>query len=279
MVIVVVLPLTQFLQRNSAPQWRAFDEEFPLFVCLCAVAANAFGAGHTEALTYDHMHLAFPDTKASTAWYIKYLGATARPDGADGVFFGPVRFNMRKAENVAPSSGSVIDAVGLSYADLDGRLKVLEGSGAKVLQTSKSITGIGRLAVIEDPWGTKIDLVQDPKLLGFHHARVLATDPVAVKKWFAETLGGENAKMGNTDGLKFGGIWLMIDKAATPPRASDGTTIDHLGFRTKDIKAELADLESKGVKATGAPRQDPNVPTTFATFIEGATGRIEMTQR
>lgn len=49
--------------------------------------------------------------------------------------------------------------------------------------------------------------------------------------------------------------------------------------RTKDIKTELADLEAKGVKATGAPRQDPNVPTTFATFIEGATGRIEMTQR
>ena len=70
-----------------------------------------------------------------------------------------------------------------------------------------------------------------------------------------------------------------IDKAPTPPRASDGTTIDHLGFRTKDIKTELADLEAKGVKATGAPRQDPNVPTTFATFIEGATGRIEMTQR
>ena len=55
--------------------------------------------------------------------------------------------------------------------------------------------------------------------------------------------------------------------------------IDHLGFRTRDIKSELADLDAKGVKATGAPRQDPNVSTTFATFIEGATGRIEMTQR
>ena len=250
-----------------------------IFACLCAVAASASAAGNTEALTYDHMHLAFPDTKASTAWYIKYLGATARPDGADGVFFGPIRFNMRKAENLAPSSGSVVDAVGLSFVDLDARLNVLEGSGAKVLQAPKNVTGMGRMAVIEDPWGTKIELVQDPKLLGFHHARVLATDPVAMRKWFAETLGGENAKMGNAEVLKFGGIWLIIDKAATPPRASDGTTIDHLGFRTKDIKTELAALESKGVKATGSPRQDPNVATTFATFIEGATGRIEMTQR
>jgi hypothetical protein len=51
--------------------------------------------------------------------------------------------------------------------------------------------------------------------------------------------------MGNADVLKFGGIWLIIDKAATSPRASDGTTIDHLGFRTKDIKTELADLERR----------------------------------
>ena len=249
------------------------------FVCFCALSGHAFAAGQPEALTYDHMHLAFPDTKASTAWYIKYLGATARPDGADGVFFGPIRFNMRKADNLVPSSGSVVDAVGLSYADLDARLKALDGSGAKVLQAPKNVAGMGRMAVIEDPWGTKIELVQDPTLLGFHHARVLATDPAAMRKWFADMMGGESGKIGNTDALKFGGIWLIIDKAATAPRASDGTTIDHLGFRTKDIKTELADLEAKGVIATGPPRQDPNVSTTFATFIQGVTGRIEMTQR
>ena len=250
-----------------------------VFACLCALAGNPSAAGHTEALTYDHMHLAFPDTKASTAWYIKYLGAAARPDGMDGVFFGPIRFNMRRLENAKPSAGSVIDAVGISFADLDAQLKILDGSGAKVLQAPRTVAGIGKMAVIEDPWGTKIELVQDLRLLGFHHARVLAVDPVATRQWFADMLGGENGKIGTADALQFGGVWLIIDKAPTPPRASDGTTIDHLGFRTRDIKTELADLESKGVKSTGAPRQDPNVPTTFATFIEGATGRIEMTQR
>jgi predicted enzyme related to lactoylglutathione lyase len=248
-------------------------------MCLFGLAGHLFAAGQTEALTYDHMHLAFPDTKASTAWYIKYLGAAARPDGMDGVFFGPIRFNMRKLENPKPSSGSVVDAVGLSFSDLDKQLKALEGSGAKVLETPRNVAGMGRMAVIEDPWGTKIELVQDSRLLGFHHARVLATDPIAMRRWFVETLGGEPGKVGASDALKFGGIWLIIDKADTPPRPSDGTTIDHLGFRTRDLKRELADLEAKGVKATGAPRQDPNVPTTFATFIEGATGRIEMTQR
>src|SRR5690242_2431422 len=142
-----------------------------VFACLCALAGNLLAAGPTEALTYDHMHLAFPDTHAATEWYIKYLGATARPDGMDGVFFGPIRFNMRKAAGVVGSDGAMIEAVGLSYADLDARMKVLDGSGAKVLQPAHLVAGSGRTATIEDPWGTRIELVQDPQLVGLHHVR------------------------------------------------------------------------------------------------------------
>jgi hypothetical protein len=68
-------------------------------------------------------------------------------------------------------------------------------------QAIVALACLGRMAVIEDPLGTKIELVQDEKLLGVHHARVLATDPVAMRKWFADTRGGENGKIGNSDAL------------------------------------------------------------------------------
>lgn len=235
----------------------------------------------TEALTFDHIHLAFPDTHAATEWYITYLGATARPDGMDGVFFGPIRFNMLKAATVVGSRGSVIDAVGLSYPDLQARLRIVlaDGSGAKIVQPQHAVEGLGQLAVIEDPWGTKIELVQDPQLLGFHHVRVRSVDPAAMRAWFVDKLGAETGKVGDVDALKFGGIWLLVDKADAAPRASDGTTLNHLGFRTKNIKTEIADLQANGVKVLGEPRQDPNVATTSATFFEGATGRTELTQR
>jgi predicted enzyme related to lactoylglutathione lyase/catechol 2,3-dioxygenase-like lactoylglutathione lyase family enzyme len=237
-------------------------------------------AATTEALTYDHIHLAFPDTHAATEWYIKYLGATARPDGADGVFFGPIRFNMAKAASVVGSGGSVIDAVGLSYPDLQARLRiVLDGSGAKLVQPQHPVEGFGQMAVIEDPWGTKIELVQDPQVLGFHHARVRAVDPAAMRAWFVDKLGAEKSQLAGADALKFGGIWLLVDKADSAPRASDGTTLNHLGFRTKDIKSEMANLQANAVKVLGEPRQDPNVATTSATFFEGPTGRTELTQR
>jgi predicted enzyme related to lactoylglutathione lyase len=246
---------------------------------LMIAAAPVRGAG-TEALTWDHMHLAFPDPHAATEWYIKYLGAAARPDGMDGVFFGPIRFNMRKAPSVVGSGGAVIDSVGLSFADVDAQLKALEGSGAKIVQTARAMPGMGRVAIIEDPWGTRIELVQDAQLLGFHHVRVRSQNPATMRTWFAEKLGGEPGRIAQVENaVKFGGIWLIIDQADAPPRAADGTTLDHLGFRTKDIKTEIANLQTGGVRVLGDPRQDPNVATTYATFFESPTGRTELTQR
>ena len=245
-----------------------------------ALVAASASAASAEPLTFDHIHLAFPDTHAATEWYIKYLGATARPDGMDGVFFGPIRFNMRKAAGVVGSAGSTIEAVGLSYADLDARLKALDGSGAKILQPPHVVAGLGRTATIEDVWGTRIELVQDPQLVGLHHVRVRTTDPAAMRTWFVEKLGAAQAQgQGPGTVLKFGSIWLFIDKADVQPRASDGTTLDHLGFRTTDIRSEIAALQAGGVKVLGEPRQDPNVATTSATFFESPTGRTELTQR
>jgi catechol 2,3-dioxygenase-like lactoylglutathione lyase family enzyme len=147
------------------------------------------------------------------------------------------------------------------------------------VQPAHMVEGVGRMAIIEDPWGTKIELVQDPQLLGFHHTRVRALDPAAMRAWFTEKVGAQPGHLGGAESLKLGGIWLVIDKADASPRPSDGTTLDHLGFRTKDIKTEIANLQAGGVKVLGEPRQDPNVATTFATFFEAPTGRIELTQR
>ena len=249
-----------------------------LFVSTMSASAQT-PTTQLEALTFDHMHLAFPDPHGSTEWYIKYLGAAARPDGMDGVFFGPIRFNMRKLANPTSSDGATIDAIGLSYRDIAAELKMLDGSGAKVLEPVHQARGWKRMAIVEDPWGTKLELVEDPQLLGFHHVRLRVIDPVAIRSWFAQKLGGQPARFNGNDALTFGGIWLLIDKADAEPRPSEGTAIDHLGFRTKEINGELTVLAANGVKATGAPRQDPNVATTYATFIVGPLGRMELTQR
>jgi catechol 2,3-dioxygenase-like lactoylglutathione lyase family enzyme len=231
-----------------------------------------------EALTYDHIHISVTDTKAATAWYIKHLGATARPDGMDGVFFGRIRFNVRQTDTIVPSHGTLLESVGLSYASLAERMRALDGSGARIIQAPREVAGVPT-AIIEDPWGVRIELVQDPALLGFHHVRLRTTDPGAMLAWFTGKLGGQPATSNWASGLKFGGIWLIVEKADAEPAPSANTAIDHLGFRTKDIKAAVADFTANGVKVLGDPRQDRIVATTFATNIEGLPGRVELTMR
>jgi lactoylglutathione lyase len=251
---------------------------FLILAVLVGTVATPRLAVAAEALTYDHMHISVTDTKAATAWYIKHLGATARPDGMDGVFFGRIRFNMRQTDKIVPSHGTLLESVGLSYANLDERMRALEGSDAKIIQAPRDVAGV-RTAIVEDPWGVRIELVQDPALLGFHHVRLRTTDPGAMLAWFTEKLGGQPAKSGQMSGLKFGGIWLLVDKADAEPAPSANTAIDHLGFRTKNIKDAVADLSVSGVKVLGDPRQDRIVATTYATNIEGLPGRVELTMR
>jgi len=70
-----------------------------------------------------------------------------------------------------------------------------------------------RSAQVMDPWGTMIEVVQDPKKLGFHHITVITPDPPAALAWFAGTFGGKIAKYENSlDGISYGGVWLFASK-------------------------------------------------------------------
>ena len=110
--------------------------------------------------------------------------------------------------------------------------------------------------MIEDPWGVKLELVEDPQLLGFHHAHTRAADPAAMLRWFEDVFGGRRGMLkGRIEGLQFGPVWLLVDRADNPP-PSDGHAIDHLGFRTTDITSELAYLKGRNVPVLGEPRPD-----------------------
>ena len=51
----------------------------------------------------------------------------------------------------------------------------------------------------------------------------------------------ERGRMHGVEGLRYGGIWLVVDRGDVAP--ADGNAIDHLGFRTKDIKAKIGETE------------------------------------
>jgi lactoylglutathione lyase len=233
-----------------------------------------------ETLTFDQVHLGVPNPEAAAQWYRQYLGA-APGDHSDRVMFGPIRFIFLKNDAPVPSRGASIDHIGLSFADLDARMRSLEGSGMRVATPVNAVAGMYRSGFIEDPWGARIEVLEDPETIGLHHVHLQVPDPAGSRSWYIERFGGTAAKLkGTVDGIKYGDVWLLVDRGASVPSRSH--TIDHIGWRMPDLLGTAAELKTKGVSFTIEPHPGPEAPhaPVLMSFTEDPWGvKIELLQR
>jgi catechol 2,3-dioxygenase-like lactoylglutathione lyase family enzyme len=245
-----------------------------LGLCFAFVAATASAAadgGLVKADDFHNVHIRVPDPPKAGEWYVKSLGATAGR-APQLIFFGKTLIEFVKDEAAKPSAGSAIDHIGLSYADLDAQMKVLAANGAKVVTPVRDVPGLFKLGFIEDPWGTKIEVVQDTEQLGFHHVHLSVPDPTSVLSWYHEAFGGERGKLkGRIEGLRYGGVWLLAAASAAgeKPAGSAGRAIYNLAWTVPSVDDAVAALKAKGLKATVEPR---SLPTVRYAFVEDPNG-------
>jgi catechol 2,3-dioxygenase-like lactoylglutathione lyase family enzyme len=229
----------------------------------------------------DHIHLAAPDQAQAVEWYARLFGGEKTAEGSERLMFGDTRIIFQRNATAKPSMGSAIDHIGFSVTDLYATMKALEAGGARVVTPAREVAGLFKLAFVEDPWGVRLEVVQDAAKLGVHHIHLRAPDPGAVLKWYADAFGGTIGKLKDRiDGISYGGIWVLVQKGETTPSA--GHAIDHLGFRPVNVDGAVAALRVKNVKVTTEPR-DLTLPSGTKmrlAFIEGPEGaRIELVQR
>src|SRR5215470_10155955 len=221
------------------------------FVCSALTALAASVAAQTWP--YDHIHLNVPDPAAASAWYVKYFGARPNPEGPDRLMLGSTRLLFIKKADAKPSAGSAVDHIGFSFADLDAKMKEFQAAGIKVVTPVRDVQGLFKLGFIEDPWGTRIEVVQDSDKLGLHHIHLRAPDTDAALAWYKQKFGGETAKLKNRiDGVTYSGVWLLFQKGDATP--SEGHAIDHIGWRTTDLAGKATEYKGAGVKFTTEPR-------------------------
>lgn len=255
-----------------------------VLVCagLLSAALGAPASAQTPVLPIlDHIHLNVPDPAKGVEWYQKNFGGTPMTEGADRLMFGDTRLIFLRNANGQPSTGSALDHLGFSFADLDAKMKDLEAAGVKVVTPVRDVAGLFKLGFVEDPWGTRIEVVQDPDTLGLHHVHLRGPDPAAVLAWYKEKFGGDAGKLkGRIDGLTYGGVWILAQRGDAVP--SEGHAVDHIGWRTTNLDAKIAELKAQRVKITTEPR-----PLTLASgtslhfaYLEGpVVAKIELVQR
>ena len=251
-------------------------------VTAAAAAPGTVASAQTPILPIlDHIHLNVPDQAKGVEWYQKAFGGKTLAEAPDRLMLGETRLIFLKNDKGQPSTGSALDHIGFSVADLDAKMKELEAAGAKVVTPARDVPGLFKLAFVEDPWGTRIEVVQDSEKLGLHHVHLRAPDPAVALAWYKEKFGGETAKLKDRiDGLRFGGVWILVTRGDATP--SEGHAIDHIGWQTPNLASKTSELKAQGVKFTTEPRPLKLASGTMVNFayLEGPSGaKIELVQR
>jgi catechol 2,3-dioxygenase-like lactoylglutathione lyase family enzyme len=214
------------------------------------VTAAAVPARAADA-TYHHVHLTAPSPEEATQWYVTHMGCEPAPGRKDAARCGAVQLLFYRRAPKAGTEGTGMHHIGFSFLNLAQKMKELEAAGVKIVRPM----GEGRLkaAFVEDPWGTRIELVEDPESLGLYHVHLHTPDPAQTLTWYQSAFGGQllKRKLSGVEGLLYGTFWVLATKPAAnelPLQPTDGRAVDHLGFSFANLDASVAELKGKGVK-------------------------------
>ena len=244
------------------------------------VAASSLVVLPARALAadYHHVHITGSSPSEGVRWYQRHLDCEPVADRPDAADCDGVELIFMVQPTMGSTQGTGVNHIGFSYPDLDAKMAELEavgvrGSGVRLQRfpdgaTVRDIPGLFKIGFIFDPWGTRIEMVEDPEYLGFHHIHLSATDPAATLEWYRDVFGGETDSLrGRLDGLRFGDVWVLAsDHGAGTPAATRGRALDHIGFVVPDLDAAAADMRRKGVVF----QEEPAVPEGGRTSAKRA---------
>jgi catechol 2,3-dioxygenase-like lactoylglutathione lyase family enzyme len=250
---------------------------------VCGVRAQS-----KTILPFDHIHLNEPAAEASLWWEKNIPGGRRITEAPNRIMYGAVRLMFLSPRSSGGSDGSVIEHLGFSVADLDATMSALAAIGTKIVEPVKDTPGLYKTAMIESPWGTRVQLVQDRALLGLHHVQLRSPDTEGMYAWLLDKFGGERTKIkGQIDSVRYSDIpgftTVYIVAAKGTSVASQGRVIDHIGWRSiGTINETKAMLEGKKVQLTSqpSPLNLPNGPSINFFYVAGPDGtRIELVER
>lgn len=210
---------------------------------------------------YHHMHLSAPDAVEAAAWYMEHMdcedfgrAGACQIGSTQIIWFGD-------RPDAGPSVGTGVDHIGFSFPDLEAKMAGWKAAGLDIENPDepiREIPGLFKLAFLSDPWGTRIEVVEDAEWPDFHHIHLFTPDPEGTIDWYANIFGGERDSLkGRIPGLRYGGVWLVAQQVDAP-EGTQGRAIDHLGFGFANLEAAAADIRAKGVEFTMEPRPYTN---------------------
>ena len=245
---------------------------------VAAVASLVAIPAVARAADYHHVHVTASNATEAVKWYTEHMDCQPLSDREDGIDCDGAEIVFVSRPALGTSQRTGIDHISFSYADLTAKMAELEavgvrGSGVRLQRfedgsTLRDVPGLFKIGFVFDPWGTRIELVEDADYLGFHHIHLSSTDPAATLAWYHDVFGGETARLRDSlDGILLNDIWLLASRHEEgAPAATAGRAIDHIAFSVEDLNAAAIEMRAKGVEFV----QDPAVPSNGRTSAKRA---------
>jgi catechol 2,3-dioxygenase-like lactoylglutathione lyase family enzyme len=242
-------------------------------------------ASQSLATPYDHIHLAADDAEQAVNWYVKHFGgeatrflrSTDTELPIDRVMYGDIAVIFFERDPGEGSVGSGVDHFGFSVGNVPELVADIVADGGTQLGDFVEFSGM-QIGFVEDPWGTKIELINDPELRGMHHLHLSSPDSQATLQWYADNFGGESERWKDVlPGLNYGDIWLLVSQVQQAVAPTQGRSFDHLGWKFSDLTAAHRNLQANDVEFTMDPRDFRSIRIAF---VEGPDGvRIELVEK
>ncbi len=190
-----------------------------------------------ETCRFRRLILNATDPAAAADWYVKHLGgealASSAPGGGTARFRagdGTADLHWRPAEAPGPSLGTGLDHSGWSVEDLAATHAAMLADGATEFWTPRHF-GPAKLHIsfVTDPWGAKIELLEDADHAGFHHVHVLGPDWETDRAWLVERAPGRVETFKDVLlAIDYGTMRVLFRETDDELAPTAGRAIDHL---------------------------------------------------
>jgi len=251
-----------------------------ILTCLCCLLPVV-----AQGAAIQYVQLAAPAPLQAVDWYTGFMECEPVAGREEAVNCQGLELEFIARPILGGSQGTGIDHLAFSYPDVAAKMAELErvgvgGLGVRLQRYEdgaawRDVDGFFRVGYIFDPWGTRIELLQDAARTGFHHVHLSAADPAGTLAWYEEAFGGDPGNVtGDLGGLRYDNGWLLVSvHDSAMPAATAGRAIDHLAFASPALDAELRAMAARDITIMQSPAVPANANSdSRRAFVAGPDG-------
>jgi len=268
-------------------------------ITVLAAPASAELMNDAAPVIVGHYHLNVTSVAEHRRFWVDTLGGKAVKIGeVEAIEFPDVYLFLHEAAPTGPTRGTTFDHIGFAVPDVPAMTEKVVANGYALTVGREPAPGetaspptagnYGRFSYLVGPDGVKVELVTnmaaDAPPITHHHVHFVNREFVEMQQWYMKAFNA-TLREGQTDffiGADLPGVGYMLNFFSWLPNenlvGTAGRAVDHVGFEVRNLRAFIAELESKGVELASPYRRDPETGLDVATLVDPWGTMIELTE-